>query len=264
MVVPHPHRLPFLVKLRVSILKRRLRLVRWIGRLRGRKELAVKSRYFGATFGVRLGEIINDRIATNQFEWREISMMIEACREYRPTLFIDVGANIGLYACILGKSGLVPRIIAYEPDRENFARLVENVERNSLTDIVRLCPYAAGAGPGKADLTPGPADNAGLSKIDRTGSGLYSVDVVALDDEIDVRGSAIVIKIDVEGYELEVLAGAARLLGSNAGYAQIEGHGDERAMQITDIMHGHGWRLVDRHGIDLRFERAPPAQADRR
>ena len=108
-------------------------------------------------------------------------------------------------------------------------------------------------------MTPGPADNLGLAKIDRTGAGRYSVDVVALDDEVDIRGSAIVIKIDVEDYELEVLAGAARLLGSNGGYAQIEGHGDERAMQITDIMRGHGWRLVDRHGIDLRFERDLPA-----
>jgi FkbM family methyltransferase len=236
-------------------------LVRWIGRLLDRKELTIKSRYFGAAFRVRLGEIINDRIATNQFEWREITMMIAACREYRPKVFIDVGANIGLYSCILGNSGLVPRIIAFEPDRDNFARLVENIQRNSLIDIVRLCPYAAGAGPGKAYLTPGPADNAGLSKIDRTGSGRYSVDVVALDDEVDVRGSAILIKIDVEDYELEVLAGAARLLGSNGGYAQIEGHGDERAMQITDIMRGHGWRLVDRHGIDLRFERDLSAQS---
>jgi FkbM family methyltransferase len=258
MVVPLPHRLPFLVKLRVSVLKRRLRLVRWLGRLRGRKELTIKSRYFGAMFGVRLGEIINDRIATNQFEWREITMMIAACREHRPKVFIDVGANIGLYSCILGRSGLVPRIIAYEPDRDNFARLAENIQRNSLTDIVHLCPYAAGAEPGKAYLTPGPADNAGLSKIDRTGSGRYSVNVIALDDEVDIRGSAILIKIDVEDYELEVLAGAARLLGSNGGYAQIEGHGDERAMQITNIMQGHGWRLVDRHGIDLRFERALP------
>jgi len=261
MVVPLPHRLPFLVKLRVSLLKRRLRLVRWIGRLLDRKELTIKSRYFGAAFRVRLGEIINDRIATNQFEWREITMMIAACREYRPKVFIDVGANIGLYSCVLGKSGLVPRIVAFEPDRDHFERLVENIQRNSLTDIVRLCPHAAGAGPGKAYLTPGPADNAGLSKIDRTGSGRYSVDVVALDDEVDIRGSAILIKIDVEDYELEVLAGAARLLGSNGGYAQIEGHGDERAMQITDIMRGHGWRLVDRHGIDLRFERVLPLQS---
>ena len=114
--------------------------------------------------------------------------------------------------------------------------------------------------PARPTLTPGPADNAGLSKIDRTGSGQYSVDVVALDDEVDIRGSAILLKIDVEDYELEVLAGAARLLGSNGGYAQIEGHGDERAMQITNIMQGHGWRLVDRHGIDLRFERVLPAQ----
>ena len=65
-------------------------------------------------------------------------------------MFIDVGANIGLYSCILGRSRLVPRIVAFEPDRDNFARLVENIQRNSLTDVARLCPYAAGRGPSKS------------------------------------------------------------------------------------------------------------------
>ncbi|HEY2134429.1 MAG TPA: FkbM family methyltransferase, partial [Xanthobacteraceae bacterium] len=168
--------------------------------------------------------------------------------------------NIGLYACIVAKAGVVPRVVAFEPDARNFARLSQNIERNGLAGIVEPHPCAVGSKRGTAYLTPGPPENIGLSKLEDSGPDQQSVPVVALDDEFDVEGSTIAIKIDVEGYELEVLAGAARLFGRNAGYAQIEALGDERAAEITRLMTGHGWRFVDRYGLDLRFERPrPPA-----
>ena len=88
------------------------------------------------------------------------------------------------------------------------------------------------------------------------GAGEYSVAVVALDDEIDIRASNIAIKIDVEGYELEVLTGAASLLCGNGGYAQIEGHGSERVREISERMKSYGWRLIDHSDLNLFFERA--------
>jgi hypothetical protein len=35
----------------------------------------------------------------------------------KPDVFIDVGANLGLYTCVLLKNRLVPRAILFEPDR---------------------------------------------------------------------------------------------------------------------------------------------------
>ena len=63
------------------------------------------------------------------------------------------------------------------------------------------------------------------------------------------------IKIDVEGFENEVLSGATQLLGRNGGYAQIEAHGDEAASHLIDRMAGLGWRFRDRYGLDVRFEK---------
>jgi len=216
-------------------------------------------RYFGADFIVTPGELVGDEIAINRIEWRELTMMLTACREYRPRVFIDVGANIGLYSCILGRARAVPSVLAFEPDCQNFARLVENIARNDLHGVVVACPVAIGAASGTALLVPGTAENSGLSKLGDPDPRAYSVTVAALDDEVDIRNGMICVKIDVEDYELEVLAGAAELFRSNGGYAQIEGHGDARAAEIAEIMHGHGWRFIDRYGLNLRFERAGPA-----
>jgi FkbM family methyltransferase len=252
-----PYRRPFFGKVRTSVLKRRLRLIRGIAKLRGRKDLRVTSRYFGATFRVDPDDIIGDGIATNRIEWREITMMIAACREHRPVVFIDVGANIGLYSCILAKTGAVPRAVSFEPDRRNFAQLIGNIERNSLTAFIDPRACAVGAKCGVASLAPAQQGNSGLSTIERSGAGEYSVTMVALDEEIGVRDSPIAVKIDVEGFELEVLAGAADLFRWNGGYAQIEGHGEARALEIKELMKGYGWQFLDRYGLDLRFQRHP-------
>src|SRR5215470_18731962 len=242
MVVPIPIRRPFLGKFRTSVLKRRYRAIRLVARLLGREGQPIRCRYFGADFTVDPGELIGHGIAINRIEWREITMMLAACREYQPTLFIDVGANIGLYSCILAKAGVVPKTVAFEPDRSNFARLMKNIERNKLIHIIDARPCAVGAARGTAHLQAGPPDNAGLSKIGVQQSETYEVAVASLDEEIPIRHSVVIIKVDVEGYELEVLKGAARLLAENGGYAQIEAHTDARAAEIAEMMSGFGWR----------------------
>jgi hypothetical protein len=86
-------------------------------------------------------------------------------------------------------------------------------------------------------------------------AGGYSVEVVALDDLFRLDGATIAAKIDVEGFELEVLQGAAQLFTRNKGFVQIEGRTDRIAAVIMELMAAFGWRFVERYGIDLRFEK---------
>jgi FkbM family methyltransferase len=258
MITAIPHRRPFLGKLQTSVLKRHVRFIRWLSHVQGHSKVPMACRYFGADFVVMPGEVIADEIAIRRYEWWQLTMMLMACRRYRPDVFIDVGANIGLYTCVLGRAQAAPRLLAFEPDGQNFARLSENIERNGLAGVAAARPAAVGAARGTASLVPGTPENSGLPKLDD--DGVVSVEVIALDDELDIRNGTICIKIDVEGYELEVLAGAVNLFRSNGGYAQVECHGDEHAAAITKIMSSHGWQFIDHYDLNLLFGCHPPGR----
>ena len=62
MITAIPHRRPFLGKLGTSILKRRVRLIRWLARTRGSGKAPLACRYFGADFIVMPGEVIGDQL----------------------------------------------------------------------------------------------------------------------------------------------------------------------------------------------------------
>ncbi len=250
------HKRPFTDKFGTSLRKR------WYGRKRqpGSKNVT-RCRYFGTDFIVNLDDEVGYEIALNRFEWRELTLMLDACARFTPEVFVDVGANLGLYSCVLGRHKAVPRIVAFEPDHANFARLRANIDLNKLADKVELHEAGAAAKAGTNTLLPAGAANRGVSRIepaanDASGEGAYSIPIVALDDVLRVDGTNIAVKIDVEGYELEVLMGAAQLFIHNGGFAQIKAHGDQVAGVITELMATFGWRFVERYGLDLRFEKA--------
>ena len=250
-----PLRRPFLERLNTSWHKRR------IGRqAEPTGNHPARCSYFGATFDVDLGDIVGYEIAIKRFEWRELKMMIEACTRLKPEVFLDIGANLGLYTCVIASKNLVPRTIAFEPDRENFARLSRNIALNGLGKRVEAHQAAAGAKAGTAILHPSARDNRGQSMIGETPPGYtegtsYEVSVVTVDDLVTVSGTRIVVKMDVEGHEGEVLTGAEKLLTRNGGYAQMEALSDEIAAQLTARMTGFGWKFRDRYGLDVRFEK---------
>jgi FkbM family methyltransferase len=245
------HRRPLVEKLSTSLQKRRL----WLRDLRGARTRTVQCRYFDTQFLVDLDDVIGHEIAIRRFEWRELKLMIDACRRLKPAIFLDVGANIGLYSCVLGRHKLVRRVMAFEPDRENFQRLQTNIALNTLADVIDARHVAVGDAPGVVNLVPSDAANRGMSRIDPGAGDGYGVASVALDTVVPLRDGTIALKIDVEGYEAQVLAGAEQLLTRNGGFAQIEAREDAAAALVADRMARFGWRFLERYGLDLRFEK---------
>lgn len=182
-------------------------------------------RYFGADFLVSSPNVGGLEISAKIGEYAEIKYFMQACAALQPDAFIDIGANLGLYTCILMKNRLVPRAILFEPDRRNRVHLRANLLINELLDDdIEIHEVALGAAPGRFRLLPGPERDIGLSQIVEqadTQEG-YDVDVVRLDDLIAPSGKTLAIKIDIERYERKALAGMARTLRDNRGIVQIE------------------------------------------
>jgi FkbM family methyltransferase len=155
-------------------------------------------------------------------------------------LFVDVGANIGSYAIWAAELGA--EVIALEPAEDTFALLEENIALNSYP-IKAICA-AAGASPGIARFTSGQDC---VNRLDA--SGIAEVEVITIDSIVGERAVA-GMKLDVEGFEINVLHGCNKALSEHrVRLIQIEWNSASiQAVQtdrrpIADLLARHGYRL---------------------
>jgi FkbM family methyltransferase len=139
----------------------------------------------------------------------------------------DVGANVGFYTILAARLvGPEGRVVAFEPHPENVKALERNVAANGLANVV-VVPKAVSSRSGAARLTHGDRATARL----HDGPG-HDVRTIALDEFVDEHAALVpaVVKIDVEGHELDVLEGARRTLGSARPALLCEQHGQGAAV----------------------------------
>ena len=214
-------------------------------------------RYFGAEFLVRSANVGGLEISAKIAEHEELTNFVNSCAALKPDVFIDIGANLGLYTCIVMKQRLVPRAILFEPDRRNRVHLRANLLINDLLDAdITINDVALGAAPGRFRLVPGPERDIGLSQIVETakaGEG-YDVEVVRFDDLVALSGKTLAIKMDIERYERKALAGMTRTLAANRGIALIEVL--EARDETVGLMAAAGFKLTDEFGRNLVFRKA--------
>jgi FkbM family methyltransferase len=133
------------------------------------------------------------------------------------TTVIDVGAHIGTHtlelAALVGKEG---RVYAFEPQKKIFRELVYNLRLNGVTNTVPL-RYAIGRAADVIEMSPAVKGNEGGTPV---GHGGDRAELRAL-DSFPWRNVSL-IKIDVEGYEEEVLAGARLTLARNRPAVVVE------------------------------------------
>jgi FkbM family methyltransferase len=123
------------------------------------------------------------------------------------TTFIDVGANNGYYS-ILAALKILPgmgQICSIEPNPKPFSRLLRNISINRLEHLVYAFCLAAGAAEGRSLLSGAEFDDAWGSLTIASGDStpVYSIRL----DTLVPLANDLVIKIDVEGSELNVIRG---------------------------------------------------------
>jgi FkbM family methyltransferase len=126
----------------------------------------------------------------------------------------DVGAFIGLYALAVGKRvGPVGRVTAFEPDQRNCAILRRHIQMNGLSGVVKAEQAALGAADGEVWFT---ADRGSENQLARAGQPgaqpvpAQTLDTYFTDQRLDL------LKLDVEGFEEDVLKGGELLLSDAA------------------------------------------------
>jgi FkbM family methyltransferase len=122
-------------------------------------------------------------------------------------LFLDIGANIGSYT-ILAAAVCGARAIAFEPDPDTARALRRNIAINHLSALAEVREVALGAVEGRTGFT------VGLGPGNRVAAPndkwVQDVPIRRLDDIPGVETPTL-IKMDVEGFEEQVLSGASRV-----------------------------------------------------
>jgi FkbM family methyltransferase len=180
-------------------------------------------------------------------------------------VFYDIGANVGPYSLIAAKvtEGRA-RVFAFEPAPASFRDLARNIEINECGESVTPLPVALWSETGLLPVRWRSGD-AGSARH-RLGAGRKTNDSMALgvrlDDVVEILGVPVPThaKVDVDGYELDVLRGAQRTLARlewRSILVELDRDETERNREIRTLLAAAGF------GTGVRNERtATPGYPD--
>jgi FkbM family methyltransferase len=239
------------------------------GPVNGRAILRYDLRSFGQRFGFYHGG-------------QEPELVAALAGLYAGGTFVDVGSSLALYLVCLGplvraRGGTM---LSFEPVPANLERQRINLELNGLADLVETVPCALGARAGSLRMLVDPtgADNNAFGSPE----GTLEVPMTTLDQVLGERPALRpvgAIKMDVEGYEPEVVAGACGVIAADRPVILAEFNRERMAINGSSIepswefLRGEGyraWRVgarglvpLDRPGADENILFVPAHRGER-
>jgi FkbM family methyltransferase len=208
---------------------------------------------YDTAYGFRLvtsGTDMWHAFATGHYEAEIVETILLLRLAEHVDSFVDVGANIGFYSLLMASQGLP--VIACEPASANALRLRSGVSINGFGDSVTIVEAAIGSDEDEHDLKL--ALGSGGHSLSPTTQPIHGSERVAgtrLDAIVAQHDlGCSVVKIDVEGYENEVLAGATEWMRSRMAPVIIveawpdtpSRTGDNHTLVIHALI-SHGYRV---------------------
>lgn len=198
-------------------------------------------------------------------EYGEMMMVKKILKE--DDVFLDVGANIGIYSLVAASKITKGKIYAFEPSPASLSRLYENILLNNLTSVISVSKKVVSDKVGFHHFTiNNTPDYNHISYLDEK-SGTIKIPAVSLDYFINKKKLSRIklIKIDVEGAELLVLKGLQKSLEDelvNILIVEIADWASKRfditPEQVFDYLRRYGFVLYyfDANYQLRRFERS--------
>ena len=187
-----------------------------------------------------------------------ITSLVQKLDEHKDKgCFFDVGANVGLYVWEVAKVCPTRKILAFEPDPANF-ELLEMTRKEADILNLGLCPDALSNQTDEVSFSQDPLTSAtgcilGKEKpwIEQYLNGStnqITVNTRTMDSEVDNNKIPSLIKIDVEGHEVEVLEGAVNTLSKKKPLLIIESFPPKQEKVISHLQaYGYNLEDADRH-----------------
>ena len=163
----------------------------------------------------------------------------------------DIGAHVGYYVLLAAKANPDARIVAFEPQRANYAELERNLARNGIENVSPFrCGVSDSDGHAHLDVVGSNArSGGGTHHLSSDGAG-EDVTIVALDAFVADRKlpPPSVVLMDIEGHELAALKGMAGLLATHKPTLYVEVHRrqlesrGESVQQLDEFLDRFGYR----------------------
>jgi FkbM family methyltransferase len=150
---------------------------------------------------------------------------------------LDIGANIGNHTLYFANECNAKRIYAFEPVKETFQMLSDNIKLNHLEEKVELINKGVGDKVTHASITRFVDDNIGATSLEFDEEGrieIISIDSMKIDEPV------VLMKIDVEGLEMSVIKGALSLIKRDMPYIVCESWGNN-VLNIIEFLDSNGY-----------------------
>lgn len=179
-----------------------------------------------------------------RYQWKARDAAIELCEQRRVCL--DIGANVGLWSCDLVES--FEKVIAFEPVQEFIQCFRQNVKKSNY--FVYECALGREESFINMNIVEG---NTGHTHIDKNSFGKGLIPLKTLDsfnfNDIDL------IKIDVEGFEQDILQGALSTIERNRPVLVIEQQkheyqDDMKTLPAIKMLENLGYRVINQFNKD--------------
>lgn len=235
------------------------RLYMFAARAEGMAPLVPERIWFlraGPLAGFKLTGLLLDEVApilSNSMEM-QCSARLEGL-SLRSAVALDIGSSYGYYSLLLSRLvGSDGHIYGFEPDWRSYERLTHNLALNGCGNVtpVPICLSNVAGGLARWHSTPArPWESKLVHELFTIPSPPRAVVPVTTVDEfarvLGIADQVRLMKVDVEGEELQVLEGASNLLHSSKPALLLELHGADTAQRIFRLLSqcGYHWEVVE-------------------